>query len=109
MSETQTIRTNFSLLRWMNGTHEALVEKVGGTSAWKKLSDYVLGNEVPEPYVRSSIEDKLKLPAGWTSRNNVALLHLSTADFALVESLLRLDGKTKRALLAFAQAAQSDA
>jgi len=89
----------------MYGTHEALVEKVGGSSAWKKLSDYVLGHATPTQYERGSIEEKLSLPKGWTSRNNNALLSLSSEDFALVESVLRLDAKTKRALKAFAVAA----
>lgn len=102
MTDTEIIRKNFSLLRWMHGTHEALVEKVGGTSAWKKLSDYVLGNETPEQYERQSIERTLGLPKGWTSRNNEALLNLSAEDFGLVESILCLDTKTKRALKAFA-------
>ena len=109
MSDNETIKTNFSLMRWMNGTHEALVERVGGTSAWKKLSDYVLGNAVPDRFVRSSIESKLGLPSGWTSRDNLALLSLSEEDFTLVMSVMQLDARTKRALLAFAQAAQVEA
>ena len=105
MTEEQVIRTNFSLLRWMNGTHEALVERVGGTSAWKKLSDYVLGNDTPSLYERQSIESKLSLPKGWTSRNNESLLTLDSEDFDLVHAILKLDSKTKRALKAFATAA----
>lgn len=101
MTDAEIVQNNFSLLRWVNGTHEVLVEKVGGSSAWKKLSDYVLGNEIPAQYERQSIELKLDLPKGWTSRNNRALLELSAEDFALVESVLRLDGKTKRAFKAF--------
>ena len=45
MTDAEIVRDNFSLLRWIYGTHEALVEKVGGPSAWKKLSAYVLGND----------------------------------------------------------------
>ena len=105
MTEEEVIRTNFSLLRWMNGTHEALVEKVGGSSAWKKLSDYVLGNDTPSQYERQSIESKLSLPKGWTSRNNESLLALSVEDFELVQAIVKLDPKTKRALRAFATAA----
>ena len=108
MTDAEIVRDNFSLLRWIYGTHEALVEKVGGTSAWKKLSAYVLGNDIPASYERQSIEQKLNLPSGWTSRKNKALLKLSEEDFALVELVLRLDTKTKKALKAFASVA-SDA
>jgi hypothetical protein len=105
VNESEIIQENFSLLRWSNGTHEALVDKVGGPSASKKLSDYVLGNDTPAPYERQSIEHKLNLPNGWTSRNNKALLELSEEDFALVSLVLRLDAKTRKALKAFASVA----
>ena len=74
MKDEEVVKSNFGLLRWMHGTHEALVEKVGGPSASKRLSDYVIGNAVPASYERQSIEDKLNLATGWLSRNNEALL-----------------------------------
>lgn len=107
--DDRSITTNFGLLRWMYGTHEALVKKLGATSSWKKVSDYVLGHAVPDANVRTLVEAKLNLPPGWTSRNNSGLLRFNEEDFLLVEAVTKLDPKTKRALLAFAHAASSEA
>ncbi len=98
------ITTNFGLLRWMHGTHKNLVGRLGSTSSWNKLSDYTLGSVIPDAYVRSSVETKLELSPGWTSRNNEFLLRLSESDFDLVAAIVQLDSKTKMALFALTEA-----
>ena len=101
MANGNNVTTNFGLLRWMNGTHKALVTRLGPTSTWNHISDYVIGHSVPDENIRHKIEAKLGLPKDWTSRDNLALIRVNADDYDLINKIVSLDSQIKKAVLAF--------
>lgn len=89
---------NLDFLRWKHGTHEALSKQLEGVLNWKELSDFALGQKPIPKYRANSIEERLSLPVGWLSRDNLSLVDLSATEHELVTQVLAASPKVKVAL-----------
>ena len=100
MAMFTTVSKNIDFLRWRYGTHEALSERLNGVASSKELSAFANAANAPSEALMRDVESSLKLPAGWCSRDNIALTELSPQDFDLVALVLACKPGLKSSLAA---------
>ena len=92
------VATNFDLLRWRYGTHEALHRRLQKLLTWNQLSAYALGNKEPLDNLLRQIEFELKLPENWFERDNVAVMTAPQEAHLVLTSYLALTERERKAV-----------
>ncbi|GMU45948.1 MAG: hypothetical protein AMXMBFR26_07300 [Porticoccaceae bacterium] len=92
---------NLNLIRWLNGGHKNTSKMLSHVAHQGDISKMATGQMEISEWKARSIENALDLPDGWTDRDNISILKMSSIDVQIHRLVVALPEEKKSALLKF--------